>query len=78
MQFSARAAGGDGRRNAHPRPSYGGLQEIVMLTLIEEPVGCRLLSLAIPPAGGMGSPCAELQRAIAYQQLELKPTRQNQ
>jgi hypothetical protein len=30
MRFSARAAG------VHPRPSYGGLQEIVMLTLIEE------------------------------------------
>jgi hypothetical protein len=31
-----------GRRNAHPRPSYGGLQEIVMLTLIEE-TGPRLI-----------------------------------
>jgi hypothetical protein len=36
------------------------------------------MSTAIPLAGGLGSPCAELQRAIAYQQLELKPTRQNQ
>ena len=37
MWFSARAARGcGGRRNAHLRPSYGGLQEIVMLTLIEE------------------------------------------
>ena len=37
-----------------PPTSYGGLQEIVMLTLIEEPVGCRLLSLAIPLAGASG------------------------
>ena len=37
MRFSARAAGvGGGRRNVNPRPSCGGLQEIVMLTLIEE------------------------------------------
>ena len=28
-------------------------------------------------AGGIASPCAELQRAIAYRQLELKTTRQN-
>jgi hypothetical protein len=36
MRFSARAAGGGGRRNGHPRPSCGGLKEIVMLTVIEE------------------------------------------
>jgi hypothetical protein len=38
MRFSARAARGvAGRRNAHPRPScVAGLQEIMMLTLIEE------------------------------------------
>ena len=28
--------GGGGRRNGHPRPSYAGLEEIVMLTVIEE------------------------------------------
>ena len=33
------ATGGTGETKPHPRPSYGGLQEIVMLTLIEEPVG---------------------------------------
>jgi hypothetical protein len=38
MRFSARAVGCDGRRNAHPRPSYGRSQDIVMLRLIEEPV----------------------------------------
>ena len=43
----ASVTGGTGETKPHPRPSYGGLQEIVMLTLIEEPVGCRLLSLAI-------------------------------
>ena len=34
--FRPEQLGGGGRRNAHPRPSCGGLQEIVMLTLIEE------------------------------------------
>jgi hypothetical protein len=33
MRFSA---SGGGTRNGHPRPSYGGLKEIVMLTVIEE------------------------------------------
>ena len=30
------ATGGTGETKPHPRPSYGGLQEIVMLTLIED------------------------------------------
>ena len=46
MRFSARALGG-----LNPRPSCGGLQEIVMLTLIEESRPAELIG---SPSGHLG------------------------
>ena len=58
MRFSDRGAGGGaGEMKAHPRPSCGGLQEIVMLTLIEES------QLIGSPSGHLGS-LAGLFKAI--------------
>jgi hypothetical protein len=60
LRFSARAVAV--RRNAHPRPSCGGLQEIVMLTLIEESRPAELIG---SPSGHLGC-LAGLFKALAW------------